>query len=144
MVDLLIYQDKWEKLVDKATTNGYDSLGPVEKIWFNIQSLTIAIRRGGLISYYYNSPADTLDDCVRALDVLGATHMKEVIDRMNDLFPDGVPADTISRRDTIINTWSEDKDFNHLLEEIEESAESAAGMLENKLVEFIQKSGLGD
>ena len=103
MVDLFDYQGKWEKLVDKAISSGYESLSANEKVGLNVQYLTDSIRNGGLISYYYNSPADTIEDCQKALDVLGVANMKYLIEQMNRLFPGGVPKD-ITVRNQIINT----------------------------------------
>lgn len=138
------FQDKWEKLLDKAIKRGYESLTPIEKVWFNVQSLNNSIVVGGLISYYYNAPADRLEDCMKALEVLGADRMKAVLERMNRLFPSGVPRDTEARKYQIINSWPEgDEEFDDLLDEIEESASSEVQTLKAKLIEFIQKTGVG-
>jgi hypothetical protein len=143
MADLFNFQEKWEKLVDKAISSGYESLTPDEKVWLNAQYLTNSIGNGGLISYYNNSPADTLEDCLRALEVLGATRMKALMERMNKLFPGGVPKE-ITARNEVINSWPEDdEDLEKLLEEIEGLASSEAEKVEVKLVEFIQRTGIG-
>lgn len=143
MVDLFDYQGKWEKLVDKAISSDYESLSANEKVWLNVQYLTDSIRNGGLISYYYNSPADTLEDCQKALDVLGVANMKYLIEQMNRLFPGGVPKD-ITARNQIINTWpEEDEKLETFLEEIEKVASAEAETVEAKLVEFIQQTGIG-
>lgn len=142
-VDLLDYQDGWAALVDKAMANGYESLTPTEKIWLNTQYLTNSIRNGGLISYYYNSPADKLDDCMKALQILGASEMRATLECMNTLFPDGVPKDIIARNE-VIDSWPDgDEQFDSLLDELEEMALTESGPLEARLVEFIQKTGMG-
>ena len=144
MTELFDFQNKWEKLVDKAGSNGYDSLLPNEKIWLNVQYLTNSIGDGGLISYYYNSPADTIDDCLKALEVIGATEMKALMERMNKLFPEGVPKD-ITARNEVISSWPDDDEgFEQLLEEIEELASLETIKVEYKLVLFIQKTGIGN
>lgn len=143
MADLFNFQEKWEKLVDKAISSGYESLTPDEKAWLNTQYLTNSIGNGGLISYYYNSPADTLEDCLKALEVLGATRMKALMESMNKLFPGGVPKE-ITARNEVINSWPEDdEDLEKLLEEIEGLASSEAEKVEVKLVEFVQRTGIG-
>ena len=62
-MDLMDFQEHWEQLVDRAfEKGGYSRLSDDERVWFNLQSLTQAIYDGGIISYYYNSSADHLDD----------------------------------------------------------------------------------
>ena len=143
MADLFDFQGKWEKLVDKANTSGYESLTPDEKVWLNTQYLTNSIENGGLISYYYNSPADTLEDCLKALEILGATRMKGLMERINKLFPGGVPTDITARND-IISSWPvDDEELEKLHDEIENAAMLEVEKVEAKLVVFIQQKSMG-
>jgi len=143
MDDLFDFQEKWEELVDKANSGGYESLSPDEKVWLNAQYLTNSIGNGGLISYYYNSPADTLEDCLKALEILGATRMKGLMERINRLFPGGVPKD-VAARNEIINSWPEDDEsLEELYDDIENIALSEMTKVESRLVEFIQQTGIG-
>jgi len=143
MSDLFDFQETWEELVDKAISGGYESLTPDEKVWLNAQYLTNSIGNGGLISYYYNSPADTLEDCLKALEILGATRMKDLMECINRLFPGGVPKD-IAVRNEIINSWPEnDEKFEKLHDDIENAALSEMTKVESRLVEFIQQTGIG-
>ena len=140
MGDLFDFQETWEELVDKAISGGYESLTPDEKVWLNAQYLTNSIGNGGLISYYYNSPADTLEDCLKALEILGATRMKGLMERINRLFPGGVPKD-VTARNEIINAWPvDDGNLEKLHDDIENAASSE---VEAKLCEFIQRTGIG-
>lgn len=142
MGDLFDFQEKWEELVDKAISGGYESLTPDEKVWLNTQYLTNSIGNGGLISYYYNSPADKLEDCLKALEILGATRMKGLMERINRLFPGGVPKD-VAARNEIINSWPEnDENFEKLHDDIENAALSEMTKVESRLVEFIQQQAL--
>lgn len=142
MDDLFDFQEKWEELVDKANSGGYGSLSPDEKVWLNAQYLTNSIGNGGLISYYYNSSADTLEDCLQALEILGATRMKGLMERINRLFPGGVPKD-VATRNEIINSWPEDDENLEELDDIENVALSEMTKVESRLVEFIQQTGIG-
>jgi hypothetical protein len=143
MDDLFDFQEKWEELVDKANSGGYESLSPDEKVWLNAQYLTNSIGNGGLISYYYNSPADTLEDCLKALEILGATRMKGLMERINRLFPGGVPKD-VAARNEIINSWpKDDENLEELHDDIENAALSEMTKVESRLVEFIQQTGIG-
>ena len=143
MADLFDFQGKWEKLVDKANTSGYESLTPDEKVWLNTQYLTNSVENSGLISYYYNSPADTLKDCLKALEILGATRMKGLMERINKLFPGGVPTDITARND-IISSWPEDdEELEKLHDEIENAAMLEVETVEAKLIVFIQQKSMG-
>lgn len=64
-MDLFDFQEDWEKLVGKVFQHGYRSLTPEETVWFNVQSLTQAVNDGGLISFFYNSGADHLEDTLK-------------------------------------------------------------------------------
>ena len=82
---------------------GYAALPADEKTWINARYLTNSISNGSLISHYHNSPADTLADCMHALDVLGTTRMKALLDEANRQSPGGVPTD-LTARNAVINT----------------------------------------
>ena len=78
------------RIQDKAQGN-YASLTEPERVWFTVTALLISIRNGGLISYYYNSYADHLDDCMQALEALGAREMLELVRHVNSSFGECVP-----------------------------------------------------
>ncbi len=86
MNSLYDFHDKWADIVEKSYSDGYDALTDHEKVWFNIQCLVQAVNGGGFIDYYSNKEADTVDDCVRALDVIGAANTRRLVERVNGLF----------------------------------------------------------
>jgi hypothetical protein len=142
MSELYDFQPGWERLVDRCLAQGYAALSPPERVWFNVQSLTRSIANGGLVSYYYNSPADTLADCLDALDLLGAAEMTGLMERMNGFFPDGVPAD-LTARNAVINAWPEDDDaFDRTMDEIEARALAEFPRVEAMLVRYLEDTGL--
>lgn len=142
MAQLYDYHENWIRLVDKAIRDGYQSLSTTERVWFNAQSFLQAIYDGGLISYYYNSSADTLADCLVDLRALGAHAMERLLDQVNGLFPGGVPGN-IGDRNEVINSWTDDGSVDKFLDPIEEEATSEARRLETRLTAFIEEQGLG-
>ena len=134
---LIDYQEQWKQLVDRALTYGLGTLTCDEKVWFTVQSLIQDIQNGGLISFYYNSGADWLNDTFLALRALDAQKVIELMSRVNELFPSGVPKD-ITARNEIMNSWPDDGTIDKILEPIENEVQQEAELLESKLVSFIQ------
>src|SRR5688572_11741622 len=98
---------RWEEVCTRLADNGYDSLREPEKDWINVRALIDSTENGGMISYFYNSPADHLDDCLAALDRLNANEMKGLVLRLCSLFPEGVPA-KIEERNATIDSWEDE------------------------------------
>lgn len=140
-MNLIDYQEHWKQLVDRAYKYGLGTLAYDEKVWFTVQSLIQAIYDGGIISFYYNSGADWLDETLLALRTMDDQKMIELLSRVNELFPNGVPKD-ITARNEAINTWPDDGSIDEILEPIEDEAQQEAKLLESKLVIFIQEHHL--
>jgi len=98
-----------EDIVEKSYLDGYDALTDHEKVWFNIQCFVQAVNSGGFIDYYSNKEADTVDDCVRALDVIGAANTRRLVERVNGLFEHGVPKD-MDERNMEMENWPTSND----------------------------------
>ena len=142
MRNLTDFQEQWAVLVDRYFGKGINSLSPNERIWFCGQSLVQAIFDGGLISYYFNSGANDMDECLRSLEVLQEHRLASLIRAVNTkLFPGGVPED-IDDRNRLINSWPDDSELDHFLDPIEQEAESIAEALDRKLVAFIERHEL--
>lgn len=71
--------------VEKKGNSAYESLSEHERVWFTITRLIFCIRDGGLPSYFYNGYSKHVADCMRSLQVLGATDMHERVRRMNKI-----------------------------------------------------------
>ncbi len=139
---LMDYQEEWIVLINKWDSRGYDKLSDGEKIWFNVQTLLGAVANGGFISYYYNSGADTVYDCLAALKTIGADEAVSLTQKMNSLFGEEVPADVNDRND-IIDSWPDDSDeIDDFLEEVDEKYFSQRDYLETRLVAYIQEHNL--
>jgi hypothetical protein len=99
-------EQKWSELCDKLSAAGYDTLSPSEKDWVNLRNLIDSIENGGLISYFYNSGADHLSDCLDALQRIRAPQVLKEVQKVCALFTAGVPAD-IDARNQVINSWAD-------------------------------------
>ncbi len=140
MHSLYDIHDKWEDLVEKAYSEGYDALSEHEKVWFNIQCLIQAVSGGGFIGYYSNAAADAVDDCVRALEVIGAANTRRLVERMNGLFEHGVPKD-MDERNMEMDDWPTSNEA--VLNDIELAYFTQEEDVEELLVNFIVETGIG-
>ena len=126
--------EKWNELCGRLQSTGYDSLSSAEKLWLVTRELIDSTNNGGMISYFYNSGADHLDDCVAALRQLGMEGVHEQVLRVCRLFQTGVPA-TVSTRNEIIESW--DGTADDLLQDIDDAVFSLFPDLERRLDKFV-------
>jgi hypothetical protein len=132
----------WNALCDKRSRGGYVALTSAERIWLDVRSLIDSVENGGLISYYYNSGADRLPECMAALDHLGAIDIRRQVERVNALFPGGVPP-SLNARNDVIDSWDDDNErIDALLTEVDEALMPMLEELEVKLEDFLRRSGL--
>ena len=133
---------RWNEVCERFGKSGYSALSPQEQLWLNVRSLIDSIESGGLVSYFYNSSADTLSDCLSALDELGQGEVKKHVQRVCALFPGGVPKD-IGGRNAVINSWDDsDIEVDKLLDGIDETLMPMMAELEAKLTSYLQRCGL--
>jgi Domain of unknown function (DUF4375) len=144
------FQDGWKGIVTKvyrAIDNidnfkpTFDALLPAERVWFTVQSLIQFVDNGGLISFYYNSGADHVTETISDLNSIGATETAALLNQMNKLFPNSMPAKDVNNRSDVIVSWGGRHD--KLLDELDRKFFSQEEFLENKLVEHIVANGLG-
>jgi hypothetical protein len=139
-----VVDDRWSDICRRWGEQGYDSLSRPERTWLNIRSLIDSVENGGVISYFYNSGAATVGDCLDDLRALGAEVVRVQVERVCALFPDGVPIDQ-SERNKVIDSWSEDEkndSTERLLEEVDDILMPLMADVENRLGEFLARSGL--
>jgi hypothetical protein len=134
---------QWNALCDKRYgQGGYSALTNDEKVWLNVRAIIDSTNNGGLISFFYNSYADTLTDSLEALNVLGAGDVRLQVERVCVLFGDHVPSDG-DARNAIINSWPDgDKKRSALLNKIDDYLYDRFPDLEKRLEAFVRKSGL--
>ncbi len=140
MNSLYDFHDKWEDLVKKAYSEDYDVFTDHEKVWFNIQCLIQAVNGKGFIGYYSNAEADAVDDCVCALDVIGAVNTRRLVERVNGLFEHGVPKD-MEERNMEMDHWPTSNEA--VLNEVEIAYFVQGEDVEELLVNFIVETGIG-
>lgn len=131
----------WGRLCDKWRAQGYGALSEPERVWLNVRCLIDSIQNGGLISYYYNSGADDLRDCMAGLRQLGAVSVLRAVDRVNALFPDGVPT-SVRGRNEVIDAWPDDGRIGSLLSGLDDEIMPLMESLEASLDKYIVENGL--
>lgn len=138
-MDNSIWQAHWERLVDKWSQTGYESFTQDERIWFNVQCLTAAVNDGGLISYYYNSGADYMEETLDDLNKLEAQQVIAVLGKVNELFPNAKPPKDIEQRNVTIDSWGENEAIEELLDIVDDEFYQLVDGLELKLEPVIQR-----
>jgi len=119
-MDRLAYEEweqRWNQLFDKYEETGYLSFSSDERIWFNVRGLINAIENGGLISFYYNYGVDYLDDTLEDLKKIDAIKVVHLLQKVNELFPNGNPPKDIDERNEVIGSW--DEQYYDLFEELD-------------------------
>jgi hypothetical protein len=135
---------RWTELCDRWSQVGYASLSRPEKTWLNIRSLIDSIENGGIISYFYNSGADTLGDCLADLTALGAGEVVESVNQVCGLFPNGVPSG-MEDRNAAIDSWAESPrqdEIDELLTQVGDALFPLVADLERRLAGHIEQHGL--
>jgi hypothetical protein len=131
-------EKQWQDLCRRWSDEGYTALSRNEQTWLNVRALIDSTQNGGLISYFYNSGADTLSDCLEDLKVLEATEILKQVERVCELFPGGVPKDLESRNE-MINSWPDgDEKIEALLYEVDDVLMPLMDDLERRLDEFLR------
>jgi hypothetical protein len=132
------WKQSWFQLCDKHDEKGYESLSADERIWFNVRGLIDAIENGGLISFYYNHGTDDLDDTMEDLQKIDAIEVINMLEEVNELFPNGKPSKDIDERNEVIDSW--DGKYEELLESLDERFyDQLQETLELKLDKVIQR-----
>lgn len=97
------------ELFEKLDSDGYESLNCDERLWFNVRGLIDSVNNGGIISFYYNSGADYLEDTMKGLQILEATEVLDFLAKVNELFPNGKPSTDMDERNEVISSWEDGK-----------------------------------
>jgi hypothetical protein len=126
---------EWRTVCDKAASGDFESLSHEEKVWFCTRELIDSTENGGLISYFYNTGADRLDYCIRALDDLNAKAVREQVLKQCQMFGADVPP-TLHERNTIIRSWNRSVDSK--IDEINTAILPLLADLDEKLNRFLK------
>jgi hypothetical protein len=134
----------WDRLLDRIDRDGYESLTAREGAWVSVRSLIDTTRGGGLISYFYSSAADHIDDCRAALRMLRQSAVLDCLDRAAELFPED-SLDTVETRNEAISSWSDDdEEIDETLEYIDDELRDLFDGLEEKLDRYVMEDPRDD
>jgi hypothetical protein len=134
----------WDRLLDRIDRDGYESLTAREGAWVSVRSLIDTTRGGGLISYFYSSAADHIDDCRAALRMLKQSAVLDCLDRAAELFPED-SLDTVETRNEAISSWSDDdEEIDETLEYIDDELRDLFDGLEEKLDRYVMEDPRDD
>ncbi|NUQ78195.1 MAG: DUF4375 domain-containing protein [Polyangiaceae bacterium] len=134
-------ESSWQALCVRWDQSGYAALSEDERVWFNLRSLIDSVENGGLISYFYNAGADTIEDCRTALRRLNALKILTQVDRVAGLFGADVPR-TVNERNAVIDSWLHDDAREMLLGDVDAELMPLVRDLDEQLEFFVVKHGL--
>jgi hypothetical protein len=132
----------WDQLCDKWREQGYDAFSEFERDWLNLRILIDSVENGGLLSYFYNSGADTYSDLCSALDRIGAEQILVEVRKLAGLFPEPAPS-TMDERNLIINAWDwESPELDGFLRELDDRLMPMMEKLDGVLEEHVPTGSL--
>ncbi len=130
-------QTAWEKIVGTGFSDYY-KLTRDQRVWFNIEPLTT----GGLWDHYMNHGADKNTDTIEDLEYLNFSTIANQLKKFNKTyFPEGVPEGPNARQEQL-NKFPEDQ-LEKDIEEMDSEFWETCSDLEMKLLEHINKTGIG-
>jgi Domain of unknown function (DUF4375) len=129
-------QAAWEKICDIGFSN-YKLLTNDQKVWFNIEPLTI----DGIIDHYINNGAEHNKDTINALEFLGFADIAELMKKVNALFSNNQPPTDITERNEQWDSWC-DK-YEVLLDEVDKKFWGRCEDLEKALMQHIHMTRIG-
>jgi hypothetical protein len=134
----------WDRLLDRIDRDGYESLNAREAAWVSVRSLIDTTQGGGLISYFYSTAADHLEECRAALRMLKQSAVLDCLDRAAELFPED-SLDNVETRAEVISAWSDDdEEIDATLEDIDDELRDLFDGLEEKLDRYVMEDPRDD
>ncbi len=76
----------------KQLASGYESLSPVERIIYCVDTLNYALLSGGWEQYFDDEAGNVAADAIAALHTIGATETATLLASASCRFPGGAPA----------------------------------------------------
>jgi hypothetical protein len=129
----------WDRLRDRIERDGYESLTAREGAWVSVRSLIDTIQNGGLISYFYSSAADHIEECRAALRMLRQEAVLDCLDRAAELFPPDSLASVETRNEAISEWGDDDEEIDETLDEIDEELRELYEGLEEALDRYVME-----
>jgi hypothetical protein len=130
-------QPAWEIIVDKGYSD-YKSLSREERVWFNLEPLTIE----GLWDHYMNTGAEFNAETIEDLDYLNFKSVANLMREFNKIyFPNGVPIEPDDRQ-LIFDQFPEDK-LEKDIKTMDDNFWEVSEELELRLLGHINSTGIG-
>ena len=127
--------------IEERSGRDYSTLSEPERVWYNATRVTICVRNGSLISYYYNGYAEHVDDLLISLSVLGADDMLALVKRMNVLFGEPMPKSLEGLND-VIDSWEDGGPEEDESDRIAEVEQAAADQVDELLIHYSRVHGI--
>ena len=106
-----------------------------------------ATYNGGVISYFFNSGADHLENSIAALGTVGADDAKFELERVAALFPKE-SLGSFEARNAAIQNWGENEAANKktldILQDASQKMMQSCDRVEEKLFNFLKRSGIAN
>ena len=115
--------ESFEAALARFDGENFDSLGEVDQVLVAIWGLEADVNNGGLHQYFYNGPGDQAFFAPRALRLIGANRMADIVASANAIFGDQGPPRDHDQRQT-------------RLEQIDEVAEARLDSLTAEFYEY--------
>lgn len=139
-----LWEDAWMELVEKVMMGEYETMNEDERIWFNIRSLIDSVDDGGIMSYFYNSNADYIEETLEDLKKIGADEVVDMIMSICELFPGAKPSKDTDERNKVIDSWAtKNLDYSEYFDGVDENFYEIEEELE-RLIEPIVKRIIKD
>jgi len=138
------FADFWEMLVTRVhdPAIGYAGLSHEECLIYSVNYLRGEVDRGGMYSYFSDTPGTEFRDALAGLEKLGAMHTRALTIRAKEiLFDDAEPADDMAERNAAMKELPIDDDaaqpeWDAQLDEIDEEFYEDKDNLFERVVDY--------
>lgn len=121
----------WESLDNphEATELAENQLSMYEVVDL-IDALEGEVNNGGFHQYFYNSAGDRTAETIRALEIIGAFAMADIVKRAAQKFPYGMPPkNRFERQDALLEAYPNAAAFRALDEEFYQYPDNLAALI---------------
>lgn len=95
-----------------------------------IDALEGEVNNGGFHQYFYNSAGDMTPEAIRALEIVGAFKMADIVKKAAQMFPSGMPPkDRFDRQAVLLRLYPKAEAFRELDEEFYDYPDKLSDLL---------------
>ena len=98
----------WDQVYDRYLQEDWNNLTEAEQNFYAVWHFESEVNSGGFESYYFNSGGDHALYAPKALRIIGAPKLAQIIDKANKIFPKGPPSQDIDDRQEIMDNYGDD------------------------------------